>query len=144
MVHFRTKVVVLWRAGTVANSDCDNTEFIRSSLQIYVCVYGRNIYFGRLDKGIQVKLTDCLRLSDHIVCLTIPPHPSVTKISKRTDRQTDWSLVYSPAGCFLQFCPFFQDEKGDMGITMDGMDIDAGVTMEDLLVEYFANQVRCS
>jgi hypothetical protein len=27
-----------------------------------------------------------------------------------------------------------------MGISMDALDIDTGVTMEDLLVEYFANQ----
>ncbi len=26
------------------------------------------------------------------------------------------------------------------GISMEGMDIDAGLTMEDLLVQYFANQ----
>ncbi len=31
-----------------------------------------------------------------------------------------------------------QDDK--MGISMDALDIDTGVTMEDLLVEYFANQ----
>ncbi len=28
------------------------------------------------------------------------------------------------------------------GISMEGMDIDAGLTMEDLLVQYFANQAR--